>query len=199
MYYSLNGTLLHKSPGHIAVDCGGVGYRCGVSMNTLQKMPAVGEKVFVYTYLQVREDAMELYAFFCEEELNCFKQLLTVSGVGGKAALSILSDQLPEQLALCVVTGDYKTLQRAQGIGAKLAQRIVVDLKDKMGAVSGDARMISAAVESGSVTEEAVSALVVLGYSRSESATAIAGLDSGLQVEELIRAALNKLNKPNRR
>lgn len=199
MYYSLNGILLHKSPGFIAVECGGMGYRCGISMNTLQKMPAVGEKVFVYTYLQVREDAMDLFAFFCEEELNCFKQLLTVSGVGGKAALSILSDQLPEQLALCVASGDYKTLQRAQGVGAKLAQRIVLDLKDKLGAYSSDSKIISAAMETGSTTEEAVSALAVLGYSRGEAAAAVAGLDAGLSVEELIRAALNKLNKPNRR
>ncbi len=193
MYYSLRGTLLQKGPGFIAVECGGVGYRCGVSMNTLQKMPSVGESIFVYTFLQVREDALDLFAFFSEEELNCFKMLISVSGVGGKAALSILSDLLPEQLAVCVVSGDYKTLQKSQGIGAKLAQRIVLDLKDKLGGVTAETQNITAAVQTGSVTEEAISALVVLGYSRAEAASAVAGLDPSLSVEDLIKSALKKL------
>lgn len=199
MYYSLNGVLLHKAVSYVVVDCGGVGYRCAVSMNTLKQMPQVGDKVFIFTYLQVREDAMDLFGFNDENELNCFKLLLSVSGVGSKAALSILSDLVPDRFAICVAAGDYKALQKAQGIGAKLAQRIVLDLKDKVGSFSGSVELerMTANMETGSNVEEAVSALMVLGYQRSDAAVIVSKLDPSLSVEELIRAGLKGLVTKN--
>lgn len=198
MYYSLNGTLVHKEPGLAVVDCGGVGYKCFCSMNTLRELGDIGDSAFLFTYLAVREDALDLYGFAEQEELSCFKLLLTVSGVGGKAALAILSELTTSEFALCVAAGDYKRLQKAQGVGAKIAQRIVVDLKEKVTGIGGsDAEPIIGsgnAAPSGGSVEEAISALTVLGYSRSDAAAAVAGLDAGLGVEELIRGALRALS-----
>ncbi|MBQ3141524.1 MAG: Holliday junction branch migration protein RuvA [Clostridia bacterium] len=197
MYYSLNGTLLHKELGLAVIDCGGVGYKCFCSLNTLKALGEIGSPAFVFTYLAVREDALDLYGFATQDELSCFKLLLTVSGVGGKAALAILSELSTSEFALCVAAGDHKRLQKAQGVGAKIAQRIVVDLKEKVGGVSGaDTTFVESvgnATAAGSNSEEAISALTVLGYSRADAASAVAKLDPATSVEDMIRAALKTL------
>ena len=127
MIYSLRGTVVHTEPNMIVVECGGVGYQCSTTNQTIAKLPKEQKQVLIYTYLQVREDAVNLFGFYDLNELSCFKMLISVSGVGPKAALAILSDCTPEKFALCVASGDYKTLTRSQGIGPKIAQRILRD------------------------------------------------------------------------
>ena len=131
MIYSVRGKLIHTEAELAVVECGGVGYACRTTFNTLQKI-AGEDEVSLFTYLSVREDAMELYGFAEREELKCFKLLLSVSGVGPKAALSILSGMNTQRFALCVATGDSKSLTQVKGIGAKTAQRIILELKDKL-------------------------------------------------------------------
>jgi len=195
MIYSLRGELLLKGPDFAVVECSGVGYRCSATLNTLAALPASGE-VFVYTYLLVREDAVELFGFATERELECFKLLISVSGVGPKSALSILSDLDPDKFALAVAAGDVKAFTKAQGIGAKTAQRILLELKDKITrdtvslAVTGAAA--PAAISAGSAGE-AIAALTVLGYSQSEAASVVSKLDQTLSSNEMIKAALKKL------
>lgn len=196
MFYSLTGKLVHMEPGMVAVECGGVAFRCAASMQTLKNMPRVGETVMVYTHLNVREDALDLFGFATKNEMNCFKMLTGISGVGPKVALAILSEMTPEAVAMCAASGDSKSFTRANGVGPKLAQRIVLELKDKVKkmAVSsgemplggGDTGVVSASQNA----EQAVQALCVLGYSQSEAAQAVAKLDSALPTEELIRLAL---------
>ena len=196
MIYSIRGTVVHPPPPQIVVECGGVGYQCSTTNQTIAKLPKEQKQVLIYTYLQVREDAVNLFGFYDLNELSCFKMLISVSGVGPKAALAILSDCTPEKFALCVASGDYKTLTRSQGIGPKIAQRIVLELKDK---ISNE--QLTQAVSEGPVSidldasnvSEAIGALVVLGYSQSEAAAAVAKLDGSLPVEELIKGALKKL------
>ena len=197
MIYSLRGKLAHKEAGLAVVECGGVGYACRTTYTTLSQLES-GSEVFLYTYMSVREDAVELFGFARQQELNCFKQLISVSGVGPKAALSILSDTTPEKFAVTVATGDHKAFTKTKGIGPKLAQRIVLELKDKISkeqlSVSGSEVFSAAAVDIGSGNVgEAVSALVVLGYSQTEAVTAVSKLDSTLPVEELIRQALKQM------
>ena len=199
MIYSLTGKVVQVDATGAAVQCGGVAFYCAASMNTLRHIGEAGAEVTVYTYLSVREDAMELYGFYDRQELQCFKLLIGVTGVGPKAALAILSALTPEQLALCVASGDVKSITRAQGVGNKLAQRVVLELKDKFAADTSAAfggRVAAAGVASASAScEEAVSALEMLGYSRSEAAVAVGRLDSSLSAEELIRQALRALSK----
>lgn len=195
MIYSVNGTVAHIEPTFAVIDCGGVGFKCLTTTNTLQKLPKKGEKTMLYTYLNVKEDALDLFGFAEERELGCFKLLISVSGVGPKAALSILSEMPPEKFALYVASGDSKALTKAQGIGNKTAQRIVLELKDK---VSGEQAALGFTAEevpasaSGNA-EEAVNALMVLGYSRSEASVAAAKADSSLPVEEIIKQSLKLL------
>ena len=199
MIYSLTGKVVHTDASGAAVQCGGVAFYCAASLNTLRKIGAVGADVTVYTYLSVREDAMDLYGFSDMQELQSFKLLIGVTGVGPKAALAILSALSPEQLALCVASGDVKSITRAQGVGNKLAQRVVLELKDKFKADTSAAfspDVAAAGVSSASANcEEAVSALEMLGYSRSEASVAVGRLDSSLSAEELIRQALRALSK----
>lgn len=197
MIYSLRGKLAHKEAGLAVVECGGVGYACRTTYTTLSQLES-GSEVFLYTYMSVREDAVELFGFARQQELNCFRQLISVSGVGPKAALSILSDTTPEKFAVTVATGDHKAFTKTKGIGPKLAQRIVLELKDKISkeqlSVSGSEVFSAAAADIGSGNVgEAVSALVVLGYSQTEAVTAVSKLDSTLPVEELIRQALKQM------
>lgn len=199
MLYSLTGTVIHTDATGAAIQCGGVAFYCAASIRTLQKIGAVGTETTVYTYLSVREDAMELFGFADMQELQSFKLLIGVTGVGPKAALAILSALTPEQLALCVASGDVKTITRAQGVGNKLAQRVVLELKDKFksdasAAFGVPAQAAGVASASGNC-EEAVSALEMLGYSRSEASLAVGRLDSSLPAEELIRLALRSLSK----
>ncbi len=134
MFYSVTGVLRHTEPNFAVIDCGGVGFQCMTTTYTLSKLPPVGKTATLYTYLNVREDALILFGFGDQEELHCFKLLISVTGVGPKAALAILSELSPARFALSVAAGDSKSITRAQGVGNKTAQRIVLELKDKLSA-----------------------------------------------------------------
>ncbi len=196
MIYSVRGKLIHTESELAVVECGGVGYACKTTFYTLQKIAGESE-VTLYTYLAVRENDVDLFGFSSQEELRCFKMLITVSGVGPKAALSILSSNTPSQFALTVATGDFKSLTKSKGIGAKTAQRIVLELKDKIAkentiSVRGG-ETIASAVPRGGALDEAITALVVLGYSEGEAVQALAGAEPTATVEELIKTALVRL------
>lgn len=196
MIYSLTGKVIALDQNGLAVQCGGITFFCFSTMNTLKNV-AINTETTVYTYLNVREDAMELYGFSTPNELDAFKQLITVSGVGPKAALAILSVLTPDKLALSIASGDTKSITKAQGVGAKIANRIILELKNKFSAeLTAEQSEIVGAVQMTAGAEnlsEAIEALVQLGYSRSEAAVALGKLDSSLSVEELIRQALKSL------
>lgn len=196
MIYSVRGKLLLTQPNLAVVECGGIGYRCLTTLSSQRKMPSAGEEVLLYTYLYIREDVLDLYGFMDQQELECFKMLIGVSGVGPKVALSILSDMTPDKVALAIAAGDSKSLTKAQGVGPKLAQRVVLELKDKVkgfevaqGITQSD---ISIPADTSNIGV-AISALVELGYSQSEAAQALSKLDGSLSVEELITGALRKM------
>lgn len=199
MIYSLRGKLILKEPELAVVECGGVGYACRTTYSTLADLGESGTEAMLYTYMHVREDNVELFGFSTKQELNCFKMLLSVSGVGPKAALSILSDVTSEKFALLVAGDDSKTLTKVKGIGAKTAQRIVLELKDKIikeNAGLADSPIASAASQDkNSDVSEAFSALLVLGYSQAEIAPVLSKLDASLPAPELIRQALRTLGK----
>ncbi len=200
MFYYVNGTVAHLAPYLAVIDCGGVGYACRTTNNTLTRLKK-GETAKLYTYLNVREDAMELYGFYSENELNCFQLLIGVSGVGPKAALSILSSSTPETLAMSIITGDEKALTVAPGIGKKIAQRVILELKDKLakgqiapGGESYGGTGVTVIPENKS--SEAAAALAVLGYSTAEIGAALKGIDlEALSLEEIIKQALKKMVK----
>ena len=195
MYYYVNGTVAEIGPNLAVIDCGGVGYACATTNYTLAQLKR-GEQAKLYTYLHVREEIFDLYGFSTQAELNSFKMLLGVSGVGPKAALAILSSGTPDQLALSIVTGDEKSLTGVPGIGKKIAQRIILELKDKLAKeqTGFDARMGPLSpIPAGGKTQEAASALAVLGYSSQEISAALKGVDAALPVEEMIRIALKKM------
>lgn len=194
MIYSLHGKLTHWETGLAVVECGGVGYACRTTMNTLAKIRDLGE-VKLYTYLHVTENSFDLFGFADNAELASFKQLISVSGVGPKAALSILSDVTPSKLALCIASGDSKTLTKSPGIGLKTAQRIVLELKDK---VAKDSKfssddLQSVPVVSGDNISEALTALQTLGFNPAQCAAALNGVDPTSTVEELIKFGLKNL------
>ena len=198
MIYSVSGTLVHLEPGVAVVECGGVGFKCLTSMNTQRKLPNIGGQVKLYTKLNVREDAMDLFGFATLAELSCFTMLTGVSGVGPRVGLAILSELVPEQVALAVASGDSKALTRASGVGAKLAQRIALELKDKvkkMGVAADGGSPVSPAgvMSAAGNAANAVSALAVLGYTPSEAASVVAKFDSSLPTEELIRLSLREM------
>lgn len=200
MYYYISGELVLADPVNAVIDAQGVGYRINISGNTLGKLAGkIGSNVRLYTHLSVKEDAMELYGFYTLEELSSFRMLISVSGVGAKSAISILSLMSPERFAQAVVNGDAKAIAKAQGIGSKTAQRIILELKDKIGkelSTDGDYVLEAEAESSGSSNiAAATDGLLVLGYTRSEAAYALKGLDPSLDVEVLIRNALSKLMK----
>ena len=200
MFYYVSGTVAHTAPYLAVIDCGGVGYACRTTNHTLSRLKQ-GEKARLYTYLNVREDAMELYGFATENERNCFELLIGVSGVGPKAALSILSAATPESLAMSVITGDEKALTVAPGIGKKIAQRIILELKDKLakGQISPGGEAYGGTgvtVIPENIVSEAAAALAVLGYSQGEINLALKGIDlEALSLEEIIRQALKKMMK----
>lgn len=197
MLYSVTGELIHLEPRTAVVRCGGVGFRCVISMHTARQLPPLGQECTLYTVLNVREDALELFGFADQSELNCFRQLTAITGVGPKVGVAILSELSPEKVALAVASGDYKALTRASGVGPKLAQRIVLEMKDKVGALplpgggAEGAPMGTVSLAAGA--EEAVRALTMLGFSASEASAAVGKLDSALPVEELVRGALKSL------
>ena len=196
MFYYLDGTVAEILPGLAVIDCGGVGYACMTTNNTLSQLKK-GEKKKLYTYLNVGESVFDLYGFASQNELNSFKLLLSVSGVGPKAALAILSVVTPDQFLLAVMTQDEKTLTMAQGVGKKMAQRILLELKDKLAPAQlelSGAQMESAAPVRGSKTAEATAALASLGYSQQEIAAALKGMDvNAMRVEEIVRQALRAM------
>lgn len=200
MFYYVEGRVAVLEQGLAVIDCGGVGYACHTSQNTVGALK-MGKTVRLYTYLYVREGAVDLFGFVDQEELNCFKMLLGVSGVGPKAALAILSVAPPSQLALAIITEDAKLLTQAPGIGKKIAQRIVLELRDKMskGQLEGAAGRAAEAIAvpaAGAVNhvQEAVAALMVLGYTQAEAFTAMEGLETaGMEAEDIIRHCLKKL------
>ena len=200
MFYYLDGTVAELLPYLAVIDCGGVGYACKTTNNTLASLKK-GQRGKLYTYLNVGEDVFDLYGFATQKELATFKLLIGVSGVGPKAALAVLSAGTPESLAMAIVTGDEKALTAAPGIGKKIAQRIILELKDKMARESGGELDFSgkgapaAAVFSNKATE-AAQALAVLGYTSAEVSMALKGVDvEGLPLEEIIRQSLKKMVK----
>ena len=193
MFYYVKGELVMTDPQSAVVDCGGVGYKLTVSMNTLSRLTELGKKVCLYTHFSVREDAVELFGFYDTEELYAFRLLISVSGVGPKAAIAILSLLSPAKFAVAVSTGDTKTLSKASGVGAKTAARIVLELKDKVSAtaVADDGEAVVETARGG-IIDDAIEALMVLGYKRQTAQKALAGC-KGETLEELMRAALNKI------
>lgn len=196
MLYSVKGELIHMEPNVAVICCGGVGFRCRITVNTARKLPRVGEEVMLYTMMDVREDAIELFGFADQREQECFKQLTSVSGVGPKVGIAVLSELSPDQVALAAASGDHKAFTRAQGVGPKLAQRIVLEMKDKVAALTVSENMElpsgNADIAVGNAAE-AVRALSVLGFSQSEAAAAVGRLDETQTVEELVRQALKAL------
>ncbi len=201
MYYYVNGTVAEIDAGLAVIDCSGVGYACATTNYTLSQLKK-GAPAKLYTYLNVREDAMELFGFADQSELRSFKLLIGVSGVGPRAALSILSAVTPQQLALAVVTEDEKALTAANGIGKKIAQRVILELKDKLareealGGTSVKGGAPAMATVPHSKKSEAQSALAVLGYGSAEIAAALKDIDmEALTLEDIIRQALKHMMK----
>lgn len=200
MYYYVQGTVTHLAANLAVIDCGGVGYACRTTTNTISSLN-VGKVYKLYTYLYVKEDIFELYGFASEGELNCFQMLIGVSGVGPKAALAILSYNSPEGLTMAIISGNDKALTSAPGIGKKIAQRIILELKDKMskgqlsiGGMEGFSGGSTFIPED--KTSEASAALAVLGYSQQEIMLALKGLElDSLTLEEIIKQCLKKMVK----
>ena len=201
MFYYVRGELAVLEPGTAVVDCAGVGYKLLISDNTLGKLANMDKKeVLLYTYMYVREDAVDLIGFAAKEELSAFKMLISVSGVGPKAAMSILSLLTVEKFALAVSTQDSKTIAKASGIGPKTAARIVLELKEKVAkefstVPSGTATqdLFAEEVSSGGNLAEAEKALMVLGYTKAEAQTALKGVPPTASLEDMISAALRKM------
>ena len=196
MFYHLDGKVAELGQGMAVIDCSGVGYLVNVSLNTLAQLKN-GERAKLYISESVREDAFELFGFASKSEKRSFDLLIGVSGVGPKAALSILSAHTPEALSMAILSGDEKALTVAPGIGKKIAQRVILELKDKLGTDGLAEGMQEVAAQLRSETtnmSEAVSALCVLGYSQSEAARALAGMAADTPVDELIKHGLKALS-----
>ncbi len=199
MFYSLTGKLIHKTEQTVVISCGGVGFKCFTTRTTLSGLSGKPGDVTVFTHLNVREDALDLFGFATEEELEAFKLLISVSGVGPKAALAILSELTPDSFAVAVASGDSKAITAANGVGPKLAQRVIMELKDKISSVSfisEESSSVSGAVSVAnnmSNTAEAIAALTALGYSQTEASVAVSKLSPNLSVEELIKGALKNM------
>lgn len=196
MIYNVKGTLTYAEPTFAVVECGGVGFKCFISMTTLRELPSAGREVNLFTHLAVREDAMDLYGFSTVNELEAFKSLITVSGVGPKAAMAILSVLPYDRLSIAISSGDVRAIQQANGVGKKTAERVVLELKDKMAGIGGEASGVVEgiqAVSSNTNSSEAVEVLVSLGYERSDAATVVSAFDPKLSVDEIVMKSLKKL------
>ncbi len=200
MFYYLSGTVAHLEPKLVVIDCGGVGFACNTTTHTLSAL-SKGKQATLYTHLSVKEDDMTLYGFSTQEERSLFRQLISVSGVGPKAALAILSATTPSQLALSIITGDAKVLTAAPGVGKRIAQRVILELKDKLAKEQGQALEEYTAPSGGLVLPEdkfgeSAAALAVLGYSQGEINQALKGIDlEGLTSEQIIKQALKNMMK----
>ena len=199
MFYSLTGKIIYKDEQTVAISCGGVGFKCFTTRNSFAKLSLQSGEVTVFTHLNVREDALDLFVFATNDELDAFKLLISVSGVGPKAALAILSELSPDAFAVAVASGDAKAITAANGVGPKLAQRVIMELKDKIanvGFISEESSSVSNAVNTANSmtnTSEAIAALTALGYSQTEASVAVSKLSPNLSVEELIKGALKNM------
>ena len=197
MFYYLNGEITLMEGNLAVVDCGGAGYACHTTAYTLSKLH-VGQTAKLFTYCNIREDAFDIYGFSTREELRCFELLLSVTGVGPKAALAILSSTSPERFTLAIMTQDEKTLTAAQGVGKKLAQRIILELKDKLGASVSEVDFSGVPAvpvpAAGGNFALAQAALAELGYNQAEIAAALKGIPAeGLSTEEFVRRCLRAM------
>ncbi len=204
MFYYINGELTYKNLNTCVLDCGGVGYKLTVSQLTSEALSSsLGKRVKLFTYLAVREDGMELFGFGSEDERSCFNNLTSVSGIGPKVAMNILSVMTPEALSIAICTEDIKQIAKAPGIGSKSAARIVLELKDK---ISKDTVILSSQQSARGTAAaparagnknlfEATEALMVLGYDKNSILNAIKDIDTSCDVGEIIRMALKKLSR----
>lgn len=198
MISSLRGKLLYSDNQYAVIECSGVGFKIYSSLKTLAKLGNVGTDVFVHTYMSVREDAIDLYGFATTDELEAFKLVTSVNGLGSKMAIALLSEFTADQISFFILSGDAKSLTRANGIGPKLAQRMVLELKDKIqkGAVAlSDDNVLVQATGRNANAGEAIAALVALGFSQSEATAAVSKLDQTLSVDELIKGGLKNLSR----
>lgn len=198
MIYCLTGKILKKSLDSVVISCAGVGYYVQVPATTGEALPAPGQEGTVYTIMNVTENDVSLYGFANEEQRDCFKMLTAVTGVGPKAGLSILSIMSPEKVALAASSGDYKAFTKASGVGPKLAQRIALELKDKVGKGLANGNGFSDDMGTpapSSAPAQAVAALVSLGYTPSDAAAAVARVDETLPVQDIIKVALRSLSR----
>lgn len=198
MIYSLNGKLLYADHISAVIECGGVGYRFIASSKTLASLPAKGNNAFVYTYMNFKQDGVDLIGFYDEKELEAFKLIISVNGVGPKLGVAILSEFTVDQLYLYIASGDSKSISKASGVGSKSAQRIVLELKDKIssgdvGEISNDVVAVSESIGNGSAAD-AIAALVQFGYTRSEASLAVGKCDKTKPTEDIIKQALKLLS-----
>ena len=197
MIYSLSGILKHIDLNFVVIECGGVGFKCNASVNTISQIGDIGDSVSLFTYLAVKEDAMELYGFCTQDEQECYLKLISVSGIGPKAAIAILSKLSPSELANAIVTENVKAITTAQGVGPKAAQRIILELKSKFSASAAIPFRSQSATKSiahsSNEMNEAVVALEALGYSHIQAVSAVNGIDSSLPASQIIKLALKNL------
>lgn len=194
MIASLNGTIVDKSSTNVVIECSGVGYYVNISINTSEKLPAVGEKVLLLTVFQVREDAFNLYGFAEEEEREAFNLLNSVSGIGAKTSLGILSSISADSLANFIINSNLTALQKLPGIGKKTAERLCFELKDKAKQLLGTAQKAADGEVKHNISDEAVAALIALGYNKNIAEKAVKSASSTIagdvRIESLIKAAL---------
>ena len=199
MIYCLTGKIVKKSMSAVVLSCGGVGYYAQCPASVAGALPGVGKEATIYTVMSVTENDVSLYGFATEEQQACFEMLTAVSGVGPKVGLAILSVMEPDRVALAISAGDHKAFKAASGVGPKLAQRIVLERKEKVakGFVDGisleDVAGASADTQASQGSSQAIAALVSLGYSQSEAALAVSKIDAALPVEEIIKLALRSM------
>lgn len=199
MIYCLTGKIVKKSMNAVVLSCGGVGYYAQCPASVAGALPGVGKEATIYTVMSVTENDVSLYGFATEQQQACFEMLTAVSGVGPKVGLAILSVMEPDRVVLAISAGDHKAFKAASGVGPKLAQRIVLELKDKVakGFVDGisleDVAGASADTQASQGSSQAIAALVSLGYSQSEAALAVSKIDAALPVEEIIKLALRSM------
>lgn len=194
MIYSINGRLIEKTENFVVIECSGVGFRCFTTSNVIAKLGAIDSNVKLYTYLNVKEEILELYGFYDKQELEIFKLLLSVSGVGAKFALSILSSLSPDEVKLNIKAENAKAFTSAHGIGLKLAQRIILELKNKV----KDEICSTVIQATNSNILEALNALMALGYSKTEAFLSIKDCAENMKVEEIIKRGLKALAEPRR-
>ena len=195
MFYYLNGKLAVCQPNLAVIDCGGVGYKCAITMNTYKAISGK-EDVKLFTYLNVKEDALDIYGFETEQEMQFFTLLISISGVGPKVAIAILSELQPDAFANCIITSDVKRLTKAQGVGTKLAQRICLELKDKIAKTKAEegSEIVSEDMPMDDVVADAVAVLMALGYTKNESQYAVSKCSAD-ETNALVKQALRLLAK----